>query len=67
MSFIAPLITTIQNVSSRWYYRVCEDERYKGLMTTLDIPEPTTERVVYIGVTCAHLKYHQNYRLKSLF
>ena len=38
MSFITPLITTIQNVSSRWYYSVCKDERYKDLMETLNIP-----------------------------
>ena len=38
MSFITPLITTIQNVSSRWYDSVCKDERYKGLIKTLDIP-----------------------------
>ena len=47
MSFIKPLITTIQNVSSEWYRSVCDDERYKGLMTTLDIPEPTARRVMY--------------------
>ena len=41
MTFITPLITTIQNVSSDWYYSVCKDERYKSLMTTLDIPAPT--------------------------
>ena len=34
MSFITPLITTIQNVSSSWYYSVCDDERYEGLMRT---------------------------------
>ena len=31
MSFIKPLITTIQNVTTAWYYSVCKDERYKGL------------------------------------
>ena len=41
MSFITPLITTIQNVSCVWYYSVCADERYKDLTETLDIPEPT--------------------------
>ena len=41
MSFITPLITTIQNVSSGWYYDVCKDERYKGLTETLNIPKPT--------------------------
>ena len=35
MSFIAPLITTIQNVSSKWYNSVCDDERYNGLTETL--------------------------------
>ena len=44
MSFIKPLITTIQNVSSWWYITVCDDERYKDLMTTLDIPAPTVSR-----------------------
>ena len=44
MSFIKPLITTIQNVSSQWFYHVCYDERYKGLMKTLDIPTHTTSR-----------------------
>ena len=43
MSFITPLITTIQNFSSEWYYSVCTDERYKGLTKTLDIPEPTAD------------------------
>ena len=52
MSLITPLITTIQNVSTAWYYSVCGDERYKSLTRTL---EPTTERYmfyscsVYIG------------------
>ena len=41
MSFITPLITTIQNVSSGWYNSVCDDERYKGLTETLNIPKPT--------------------------
>ena len=40
MNFITPLITTIQNVSSLWYDSVFKDERYKGLMETLDIPAP---------------------------
>ena len=47
MSFITPLIRTIQNVSSRWYYSVCEDERYNGLIKTLDIPAPTAVRYMY--------------------
>ena len=47
MSFLTPLITTIQNVSSRWYYSVCNDERYKGLMRTLNIPKPTAPRYMY--------------------
>ena len=37
MSFITSLITTIQNISSAWYYSVCWDERYKGL--TLASPD----------------------------
>ena len=47
MSFITPLITTIQNVSSAWYNSVCNDKRYKGLTETLDIPEPTAARYIY--------------------
>ena len=47
MSFITPLITTIQNVSSMWYCSVCYDERYKGLTKTLDIPKPTAGRSIY--------------------
>ena len=47
MSFIQPLIITIQIVSSRWYYSVCFDERYKGLMTKLNIPEPIAARNMY--------------------
>ena len=50
MSFITPLIKTIENVSTEWYYNVCEDERYKGLTETLDIPKPEEERVMcYMG------------------
>ena len=38
MSFITPLIkTTIVNVSSEWYYTVCNDERYEGLIRTLPV------------------------------
>ena len=51
MSFITPLITTIQNVSSSWYYYVCKDERYNGLTKTLDIPKPTAAR---------YMRYHYN-------
>ena len=41
MSFITPLITTIQNVSTNWwYYSVCQDKRYKGL--TEKLPAPRT-------------------------
>ena len=47
MSFITPLISTIQNVSSDWYYSGCQDERYKGLTKTLDIPAPTAACVMY--------------------
>ena len=47
MSFITPVISTIQNVSSDWYYSGCQDERYKGLTKTLDIPAPTVARVMY--------------------
>ena len=44
MSLITPLLTTIQNVSSCWFYYVCRDERYKALIKTLDIPEPPALR-----------------------
>ena len=44
ISFITPLITTIQNVSSAWYFSVCSDERYKDLMRTLNMPAPTAIR-----------------------
>ena len=47
MSFITPLITTIQNVSSEWYESLCYDERYKDLRTTLDIPVPTEARDMF--------------------
>ena len=47
MSFITPLITRIQNVSSQWYASICKDERNNGLMKTLDIPAPTTARYMY--------------------
>ena len=47
MSFITLLITTIQNVSSEWYYNVCDDKRYKGLIKTLDIPKPKAARYIY--------------------
>ena len=56
MSFITPLITTIQNVSSDWYYNVCNDERYKGLTKTLDIPEPTI--LIHQHVICATTATH---------
>ena len=46
MSFITPLITTIQNVSSWWYNDVCHDNRYKGLTETLDI-NTTPARAMY--------------------
>ena len=47
MSFIKPLITTIENVNSSWYDSVRDDERYKGLIKTLDIPEPAAPRAIY--------------------
>ena len=47
MSFITPLITTIQNVNSLWYNNVCNDKRYEGLTKTLDIPEPTAARYMF--------------------
>ena len=64
MSFITPLITTIQNVSSKWYYSVCDDERYKGLMETLNIPKPTAARYIYyrtyhiLGYTYTTLQHY---------
>ena len=56
MSFITPLITTIQNASSAWYRSVSDDERYKGLIKTLDIPEPTATRYMYV-LYSAHVRY----------
>ena len=47
MSFITPLITTIHNVSNDWYYSVCDDERYKGLTETLDIPAAPVRAMYY--------------------
>ena len=62
MSFITvtPLITltTIQNVSSDWYYSVRKDERYSGLMRTLDIPKPTAAR--YMNIDRAAYKSNNN-------
>ena len=57
MSFITPLITTIQNVSSNWYNSVCGDKRYEGLMRTLNIPAPTApKRYIYYRVWEYNLK-----------
>ena len=48
MSFITPLITTIQNVSSEWYDTVCRDERYNSLTETLDnIPRGASNNYIY--------------------
>ena len=47
MSFMKPLIETIQSVSSKWYEGVCKDNRYEGLMKTLNIPTPTAEHDIY--------------------
>ena len=44
MSFITTLITTIQNASSEWYRSVSDDERYEGLIKTLNIPAPTARK-----------------------
>ena len=55
MSFITPLITTIQNVSHDWYCSVYKykDKRYDGLMKTLDARKPVFIPVLipepYIG------------------
>ena len=54
MSFIKPLITTIQNVSSTWYTSVCRDKRCKDLTETL---KPTAARYMYY---CAHTIYLNN-------
>ena len=55
MSFIKPLITTIQTVSSNWYYSVCKDERYNGLMRTLNIPAPIAPTADSYMVYRAHI------------
>ena len=52
MSFITPLITTIQNVNSEWYYHVSMDERYEGLIRRLDIPKPAESRYMYYNNYC---------------
>ena len=68
MSFITPLITTIQNVSTAWYYNVCMDEGYRSLMRTLDIPEPTATRVmcyVISSVVCRARTYNNTRVLRD--
>ena len=59
MSFITPLITTIENVSSWWYNSVCDDERYKGLTETLDIPKPTVTRYMYCTTYIGRAAYKE--------
>ena len=54
MSFITPLITTIQNVSSFWYYSVCKDKRYKSLIKTLDIRRGARNNSIYYN--CSNKK-----------
>ena len=49
MSFIKPLFTRIENVSNRWHNSVYDNERYKDLIDTLDIPEPATPRFMWYG------------------
>ena len=44
MSFMTPLIAKIQNVSSAWFYCVCKDERYTGLIEILNISRTATEQ-----------------------
>ena len=60
MGFIKPLITTIVDVSSEWYNSVYKDERYNGLIKTLDTPAPTAEpeRYMFYGMYMgrAHVK-----------
>ena len=55
MSFIKPLITTIQTVSSNWYYSVCRDGRYNGLMRTLNISAPIAPTADRYMVYRAHM------------
>ena len=59
MSFITPLITKIENVSSHWYKDVCRDERYKGLVETLDIPAPTEIRHLYYDCITKPIKFNE--------
>ena len=67
MSFITPLVITIQNVSSWWYYSVCGDERYKGLIKTLNnIPEPTAVRYIYYRAWEYNLEYTSNNNYKRV-
>ena len=74
MSFMTPLITTIQNVSSQWYNSVYWDERYKSLIKTLNIPKPTAERYMYyssracnnnITLTATAATMHVSWRIVS--
>ena len=58
MSFITPLITTIQNVCSSWYDSVCKNERYKGLMRTLDIPKATAARYICYDIWVSNHNRH---------
>ena len=51
MSFITPLITAIQNVSSWWYDSVCKDERCEGLTKTL-IPRGARNNYIYYSYNC---------------
>ena len=54
MSFIKPLITTIQNVCSWWHCNVREDKRYKGLIKTLNIPRGARNSCIYYN--CSNKK-----------
>ena len=63
MSFITPLITTIQNVSSDWYnISVCNDKRYEGLTETLDIPILTAFMYYRANVIYKHVSNNINLR-----
>ena len=63
MSFITPLITTIHNVNSEWYYSVCKDKRYEGLTETLDIPTAPMCSSMYYHLQHMRSTYQQHWRI----
>ena len=52
MSFIKPLITTIQTVSGNWYCNAYNDEGCEGLIKTLGLPRPKLSDICYAYCDC---------------